>query len=146
MLRFYRTAIWAPIALPAIVLGGVRVFGTPVWDPLSQLVAALITSLLYGAIPYAALAVWATWRVRILGESQIRRLALRAPLLMVVAFLPYALVIGALEKEPWSGGLALFGFGALYIVPLGYAYVAATFLARRLLRARIESNARLQAV
>ena len=125
MQRYYRAAIWLPITLPCLCWLGARVFGNPVWEPLTLVFAVLVLSLLYGGIPYAALASWATWHTRDFDESALRRFAWRAPLLMLLAFLPCAFVIGASGGELWAGGLALFGVGAVYILVLGYAYVAA---------------------
>ena len=142
--RFYRIAIWLPLVLPAGVWVAVRAFGMPAWDPLSTAAAVLLISLLYGGLPYAALALWAAWRSRTLNGSSIRRLALRAPLSMVGAFLPYALVVGVFGGE-WRGGVALFGLGALYILPLGYLYVAVVLVVGSALHVREQRRARIAA-
>jgi hypothetical protein len=42
----------------------------------------LLASLLYGGVPYAPLAIWATWWIGGKNEAQIRRLVVEARLLM----------------------------------------------------------------
>jgi hypothetical protein len=92
----------------------------------------LTYSLVYGGVPYAGLAAWATWWVGGRPESEIRRLMLRAPLFMVAAFAPATLVVGLVAGNLASAmGVAL--LGSVVIVPLGYAYVALTLLVRRLI-------------
>jgi hypothetical protein len=127
--RFYQLAIWAPILVPALVWVGVRAFGYPRWEPIGGVIVILTISLRFGAVPYALLAAWGTWHVRELPESSIRRLALRAPLLMLAVFLPVALALGPAGGDPW-GGVKLFLAGAVFILILGYAYVGVVFLAR----------------
>jgi hypothetical protein len=122
--RYYRAAIWLPIALPSMCWLGVRLFGNPVWETLEMAVVALILSLVYGGIPYAVVAAWATWHTRAFDERALRRFAWRAPLLMLLAFLPYAFVFSAFDGYGWKGGLFVFVMGAPYILVLGYAYVA----------------------
>lgn len=122
--RYYRAAIWLPIALPLMCWLVVRVFGNPVWGILEMAVVALVLSLVYGGIPYAVIAAWATWHTRTFDERALRRFAWRTPLLMLLAFLPYAFVFAALDGDGWIGGLVVFGMGAPYILVLGYAYVA----------------------
>lgn len=145
MRRYYQASIWAPIVLPALVWGGASLLGMPRWEPLSLVLGTLFSSLFLGGLPYAALALWATWRVRTLPESAIRRLALWAPPLMLGVFLPYALVLGAGDRATWAG-FGLFLFGALYIIPLGYAYVGAVFLVRWAWTARRAGSRRVQAI
>ena len=135
--RFYRAAIWLPVVLPACIWATAQALGMPAWDPLDDMATLLIISLLAGGIPYAALAAWATWRSRVLEVRALRQLALKMPLLMVGAFLPYALIVGAFDGgEWWWGALAFFGIGVLYILPLGYLYVAVVLLLGRAIRAR----------
>src|SRR5215467_11897901 len=87
----YRLGIWLPLLVPASI-AVLRGAGVPVdWLPFSGL---LLASLLYGGVPYAALALWATWWVGRRPEGEIRRLMLRAPLLMVAVFVPMALTAG----------------------------------------------------
>ena len=145
MLRYYRIAIWAPIALPATLWAGTARFGLPIWDPVAQVVSSIIVSGAYGAIPYTVLALWATWRIRSLDEGAIRRLAWQAPCLMLIPFLPFALIVGALDGEV-SGGLALFGIGGLYIIVLGYGYVVGTLIVRRAVLARQRVRVTVRAV
>lgn len=135
MLRYYQASIWAPILLPGLLWGGASLFGVPTWEPLGLVLGTLYMSLYMGGVPYAALAIWATWRVRTMPEPAIRRLALWAPLLMLGVFLPYALAAGAEDGDVWAG-FGFFLFCALYIVPIGYAYVGAVFGVRWAWKAR----------
>lgn len=134
MQRFYRIAIWLPIVLPAVAWICVELFGQPISDTLSSFVGILFLSLALGGIPYVLLAAWATWRTRSYDERRMRRLALWAPVLMLIPFFPFAFVMGALDGDPWRGGIVLFAIGALYILGLGYLYVAVVLSLGLLLR------------
>ena len=127
---FYRCAVWLPIAVPAafavIVHGlGIRP-GTGAFQKIAQL---LLASLLYGAVPYTPLALWASWWIGGKDEAQIRRLMFKAPLLMAAVFVPVALLAGfaAGAVEPFAAVAVL---GALAAIVLGYAYVALVMLIR----------------
>ena len=129
-LTFYRGAIWLPIALPvavALLLHGLGItIGT---GALRKIAQVLLMSLLYGGIPYAAIALWATWWIGGRSEPQIKRLVVRAPLLMAAVFAPLALVAGVAvgAPEPFAAVAVL---GAIFSIVLGYAYVALVFLLR----------------
>jgi hypothetical protein len=97
-------------------------------EPLNGAFGILSISLWFGGIPYAVLAAWATWRVGTIDERSIRRLAIQAPFLMLLPFLPYALMIGSSGDDVLHGGLAFFAIGAIYILPIGYCYVAIVLL------------------
>ena len=126
MYTIYRTCIWLPIIVPSVLILVVNALGLRL---AAGVVGELIAySLIWGGLPYAALALWATWWVGGRPEAQIRRLMFRAPLLMVAVFVPFArllgLVAGALGQFV---GVAL--LGAAVIMVLGYAYVGvAVFL------------------
>jgi hypothetical protein len=97
--------------------------------PLQKVVQLLLASLLYGGVPYALLAVWATWWIGGRSEPQITRLVLWAPLLMAAVFAPIALVTGVAVGAPGPFS-AVAVVGALVSIVLGYAYVALVFLLR----------------
>jgi hypothetical protein len=122
----YRICIWLPIIVPAVLILVVNAFGLRL---AAGVVGEMIAySLIWGGVPYAALALWATWWVGGRPEAQIRRLMFRAPLLMVAAFVPSALLLGLVAGAvgPFVGVALL---GAAVIMLLGYAYVgAAVFL------------------
>lgn len=91
-------------------------------------------SLLYGGLPYAALALWGTWWVGGRPEDEIKRLMLRAPLLVVAVFvlaLTIGLVVG--NAGPYIGVALL---GAAVILSLGYSYVGLALWLRRALGPR----------
>ena len=122
----YRICIWLPIIVPAALILVVNAFGLRL---AAGVVGETITySLIWGGLPYAALALWATWWVGGRPEAQIRRLMFRAPLLMVAVFVPLALLLGLVAGAlgPFVGVALL---GAAVIMLLGYAYVGvAVFL------------------
>ena len=128
---FYRCAVWLPLAIPALVATAVHAAGwDPSLSPVVKLVQLLLMSLMYGGLPYAALAAWATWWIGGRLEPEIRRRALQAPLWMVAAWLPFTAAIGGLAgRVQIFVGLA--GLGIVVILPLGYAYVTLVFLLRR---------------
>lgn len=122
----YRICIWLPIIVPAVLILAVNAFGLRL---AAGVVGEMIAySLIWGGVPYAALALWATWWVGGRPEAQIRRLMFRAPLLMVAVFVPLALLLGLVAGALGAfAGVAL--LGATVIMLLGYAYVGvAVFL------------------
>lgn len=129
----YRLSIWLPLLLPAVVIVVARTFRLSLAQGL--LWEMLAYSLLYGGLPYAILAIWATWWVGRHSEAEIRRLMLRAPLLMGSIFVPLALIFGfaAGAAGPFAAVALL---GLLPILMLGYAYVGIAALLRRYLGPR----------
>ncbi|WP_331877639.1 hypothetical protein [Longimicrobium sp.] len=131
MQTFYRCAVWLPLGIPALVATAVHAAGwRPSLSPVAKLVQLLLMSGIYGGLPYAMLAAWATWWIDRRLEPEIRRRALQAPLWMVAAWLPFTAVIGGLSGRV-EIFLGLAGLGILVILPLGYAYVTLVFLLRR---------------
>jgi hypothetical protein len=129
---FYRWCIWGPVLIPGALILVVNLFGLR--DLVGVAGEVLAYSLLYGGIPYIALAIWATGWVGGRSESEIRRLMFRAPLLMLAAFVPLALLIGLVVGAPGPfAGVAVLG-GAIIIL-LGYSYVGLAVI----LRAQVES-------
>jgi hypothetical protein len=123
----YRICIWLPIIVPAVLIVVVNAFGLRL---AAGVVGEMIAySLIWGGLPYAALALWATWWVGGRPEPQIRRLMFRAPLLMVAVFVPLALLLGLLAGAlgPFVGVAVL---GAAVIMLLGYAYVGVAVVLR----------------
>jgi hypothetical protein len=128
---FYRCAVWLPLVVPALVAVAVHVVGLQPSSPaVAGLVQLLLISLLYGGFPYAVLAAYGTWWIDGRPESQIRHRALRAPLWMLAAWLPFAAFLGVASRRV-EIFLGLAGLGAIVIFPLGYAYIALVFLLRR---------------
>ncbi len=123
----YRLSIWLPILVPAAVIFVAKTFGLRLANGL--LWELLAYSLLYGGLPYGVLATGATWWVGRHSEVEIRRLMIRAPLLMGATFVPLALVVGLAvdAPEPFAAVAAL---GLLVILLLGYAYVGIAVLLR----------------
>ena len=131
---FYRISIWLPIAVPALLIALVAIAGGG--DP-GALAEVLAYSLLWGGIPYTALAIWATWWIGGRPEAEIRRLMFRAPLLMTAIFVPLALVLGVIVGAP-GPFLGVAVLGAVAILALGYGYVGLTALLRSDFEERIQ--------
>lgn len=134
--RFYRLALLLPILVPAAVMVGAYFVGLPTFEPLSSMVAALLASGYVGVLPYSLFALWATWWIRGKSESQIRRLALRAPVLMLLIFTPVAFLMGASDGDALAGALFVLIYAVPCILILGYAYVGLVFWMRRLAKTR----------
>jgi hypothetical protein len=127
----YRIGIWLPLAVPALVAGIVHGLGVTVETfPLRTLVQVLLMSLLYGGVPYALLALWATWWIGGRSEADIQRLMIRAPFLMVGVFVPMAVLAGIVVGQPRIF-LAVAVLGAVVTIPVGYGYVGLVALLRR---------------
>jgi hypothetical protein len=118
----YRVCIWLPILVPAALILVVNAVGVRLAADVGVVGEMIAYSLIWGGLPYAVLAAWATWWVGGRPEAAIRQLMFRAPLLMVAVFVPLALAtglaVGALG--PFTGVAVL---GAAVIMLLGYAYV-----------------------
>jgi hypothetical protein len=112
---FYRLCVWLPIVIPAVLIVVVNAFGLR--DLVGWVGELVAYSLFYDGVPYLVLAIGA------------RRVMFRAPLYMVGAFVPLALLIGVAVGAvgPWAG---VAGLGAVAIVVIGYAYVGLTVLLR----------------
>lgn len=133
-------SVWLPLLVPGLVAVAVHGGGLgPGSGPLQKLVQLMLVSLIYGGMPYAALAIWATIRVDRRPEREIRRRALLAPLLMVAVWLLATTVFAILSREARMS-LALAGLGAVVIIPLGYAYVAIVMLLRRAMDGWIDAG------
>jgi hypothetical protein len=96
------------------------------WLPFRGL---LLASLLYGGVPYAALALGATWWIEGRSEPEIQRAMVRAPLLMVVVYVIFALVAGVAVRQ-MAPFIAVAILGAIVILPVGYVYVGVAMLLR----------------
>ena len=121
---FYRLSLWIPIALPGAVAFVVHGLGVPAAElPFGKLVQLMLVSLVYGGIPYALLALWASWWVGRRSEGEIRRRAMVAPLLMIAVWIPFAMLPSILagKVEMFFGLVAL---GSVCAIVLGYGYVA----------------------
>jgi len=129
----YTLCIWLPVIVPATVILVFNTFGLPLAD--GVVAEVLAYSLIYGGVPYAVLAAWATWWIRGRTEADIRRLMLRAPVLMMAVFAPLAVAVGVAvgSTVPF---VAVAVVGSLTILLLGYAYVGVAVLLRSVLGPR----------
>lgn len=128
---FYRLSVWLPLLVPSLVVlihHGIE-WRSEAW-PVTKVVQLLLMSLMYGGVPYALLSVWATWWMGRRSENEIKRLMLRAPILMGVLYLPFAVTAGMLAGAPIGPFLAVGALGAIVAIPLGYAYVGLVWLIR----------------
>lgn len=136
----YRLCVWMPLLVPAVVAGLVHGLGMVVEvGPASKVVQVLLGSLLYGGVPYAALALWATWWIGGKDERQIKRLMFVAPLLMVSLFLVLSTTVGFVVGQPVAF-ITLGVIGALVIIPLGYGYVGLVLLLRDEVGSQLQSR------
>jgi hypothetical protein len=88
VLRFYRLSLILPVAVPTALI--LSFYAAPVlfkaiaaWG-LAMPLFVLAYSVVYGGIPYAALAIWAAWCFGGKSEAQIKRIAIALPVLMAV--------------------------------------------------------------
>jgi hypothetical protein len=127
---FYRLALWLPIIVPATVAALVHGAGLMVQQgPLRTVVQILLMSLIYGGVPYALLAVWATWWIGHRPEADIKRLIFRAPLLMGALCVPFAAIVGLAVGQP-RVFLMVGVIGGIVSIPVGYGYVGLVMLLR----------------
>ena len=123
---FYRLSVWLPLVVPGLVALVVHGAGLRSDPPLSKIIQVLLMSLMYGGMPYAVIAMWATFWIGRRPEPEIRRRALQAPLWTIAAFVmvPAMVVLGG---GPLAVAIALFVLGAIAILGVGYVYVAIVF-------------------
>ena len=138
---FYRLMVWLPLAVPALLVGARRI-GVPLdVVPIKFFAGILLGSLLYAGPLYAILAVCVTFWIWNRDEPEIERLMLRAPLIMAVAFWPFALAMGVAAGiaagVPMSVYVALGVLGSVMSVIVGYGYVAVVLVPRRTLGTRL---------
>jgi hypothetical protein len=131
--RFYRAAVWLPLAVPLPVVIAFDGFG---WSPgdrvLNVVVQPLLMSFVYGGVPYAAAAIWAMrWIEGHRSEPDIRRLALRAPFIVLAVWVGFSTLL--LFARGVSAIALLSALGGAYILVLGYIYIAVVFVLRRAL-------------
>jgi hypothetical protein len=125
---FYRCSVLLPLIAPALIMIAKEGFGIrPSMLPFGEV---LLLSGIYGAVPYAVIALWGLWWIDSRPERQIRRRALQAPLWMLVAWIVCAAILGVLSRQ-LAVFLGLAGLGAVMILTLGYGYVGAVLLLRK---------------
>jgi len=127
---FYRIVVWLPLIIPALVVGMVEALDQSPSGLARKSVQVLALTLFYGGIPYAALALWASWWMRGRSEADIKRLMFWAPVLMAGTFAVVAITVGlwAGQPRPFAATAAL---GAIFAIPIGYGYVALGLLLRQ---------------
>ena len=130
---FYRIAVWMPFLLPLLVVIDMHVLGWR-WslNVFGQLVQFPLGMFLYGGPAYVPLALWASFWLRGKSRDEIHRMALRAPLLMVPAYVMLSLYL-LIRSGDLVMPLAFFAFASVLAVPTGYFFVGATLGLERLL-------------
>jgi hypothetical protein len=124
---FYRLAVWLPLAIPGLVALLLHGLGVgPIPSPVTEI---LLGSLIYGGLPYAPIAVWATFWIDNKDEDAIRRRAVRSPLWMIVSFSAFCAYLGVISRQ-LAMPVALFVVGSVAILVLGYLYVVLVFALR----------------
>lgn len=124
----YRLLVWLPLGL--LVLVAALVHGAGLRPPAGLAkkgVQLSLAALVYGGIPYAALAAWATWWIGGRSEREIQRLMLLAPLLYAALFSLLAALIGVAVGD-LRVFLAVALLGAAASLALGYGFVGLAWL------------------
>jgi hypothetical protein len=127
---FYRLSIWLPLLIPSVLVAVVRTGANTPAGVVALLYSVLAGSLLYAGVPYAVLALWAMWWTRSKDEHQIRWLVRRAPFLMTGAFALFWIGAGVVIRERSLVALGL--LGAVWIIPVAYAYIGLVLFLRRI--------------
>jgi hypothetical protein len=84
---FYRLAVWLPLVIPGLAVFLVHGLGISMTgSSFDKVIQILLGSLLYGGVPYAPIALWATFWIDSRSEERIRRRAVRSPPWMIVSF------------------------------------------------------------
>jgi hypothetical protein len=136
---FYRLAVWLPLVIPGLAAFLVHGLGIGVTgSALDKVVQILLGSLLYGGAPYAPIALWATFWIDSRSEETIRRRVLRSPLWMIASFAAFCVLLG-IRSADLTVAVALFVFGAIMILAVGYLYVIVVFSLRDLLFGQYQS-------
>ena len=132
--RFYRLSLALPVLVPGSLFLAFYIapgLATSLAASTSSTaLGILVLSLLYGGIPYAALALWAAWRFSGESEREIRRIVVALPLLMAIlalaCFAFVAAINGALNRAT-----ILLTAGPVASIVLGYTYVGIVFVGRK---------------
>jgi hypothetical protein len=130
---FYRIAVWLPIVLPSLFVIDIHVIGSR-WSEraFGPFVQWPLMMFVFGGPTYAPLALWATFWLRGKTRSEIHRMAIRAPWLMVPMFLALSIYL-LVRSRDLAMPAAFFVMGSVLSVVLGYSIVIATFGLERLL-------------
>lgn len=138
---FYRCAIWLPLLVPAVIATLAHVLEVqPTLPAIRKIVQVLLISGIYGGVPYAILAAYATWWIDNRPEHEIRRRALAAPLWMLGLWFLCATLVGLLSgRGEMFLGLLLLGTAAVLL--LGYGYVGLVLMLRHLISGSIRNGA-----
>lgn len=115
--------------MPAAIVLIRAVTGNAAVAAMGKVSQVLLMSLLYGGVPYAALALWATWWVGRHTESEVRALMFRAPILMGLVVLCAAVAVGYATKQV-TPFVAVGVLGLIMSIIVGYGYVMIVVLLR----------------
>lgn len=86
----YRVCIWLPILVPAALILVVNAVGARLAVDVGLVGERIAYSLIWGGLPYAVLAAWATWWVRARPEAAITRLQNACKLIQLLDTRPLA--------------------------------------------------------
>ena len=132
--RFYRLSLALPVLVPGSLFFAFSIVpGLATWlaaSTSSMVLGILVLSLLYGGIPYAALALWATWRFSGESEREIRRVVVALPLLIAILVLACFAFVAAINGALNRASILLTA-GPVASIVLGYTYVGIVLVARR---------------
>lgn len=130
---FYRLAIWFPMLLPTIAVMLFHGLGyRPEAHVARKLMQLLLMIFLYGGTAYVPLALFGTFWVGHRPEHVIRRMAVRAPLLMVGPFAMISLFLFVMSRS-MEVAIAYGFLGSIMSLWVGYTCVGVVFGCRVLL-------------
>lgn len=133
----YRLLVWMPLGMLLLVAGLVHGIGLRPTNDLARTgVQVSLLALLYGGVPYAAIAAWATWWIGGRSERDIQRMMLVSPLLFAGFFTAVSMLVGLAVGEPRMF-LSVALLGAALGVMLGYLFVLVAWVVRRALRGNV---------
>ena len=134
---FYRLMVWLPLVVPALLVGARRIGVSLDAPPFRFFAGLLLGSLLYGGVLYDIVGLCATVWMWNRDETEMEWLMLRAPVIMAIAFWPFALTLKIASGGPLSQFIAFAILGSVMSVIVGYGYVALVLVLRRSLGSRL---------
>ena len=136
--RAYKLSLLLPILVPALFAPAL-LFIRSLTEGAATVLMVIITSVVYGGVPYLILVVLLLRWMRGKSEAQIRRALMLSPLLMLIIFQAVAGVWVACFSEArprinqFMGSLLVL---TPFVLLFGYAYVGAAFGLIRVLKRR----------
>ena len=140
--RIYRICLALPLIVPVGCVLVLNFLIKPLdldstdslFRPVGVIMGILVYAGLIAGIPYVLLAVSLLIWMRDKDVSDIRRALLLSPLIFILYFSVFGLIIFAVTEMSGEGVFSMFILLTIFIVPVGYFYVLITFGIARLFR------------